>query len=57
MPISKTKEMENGLFLDHFERSVKMSTYLVAFVVSDFEYTETKTKRGIKVEMIFVLLE
>lgn len=36
MPKAKTTAMEGGLLLDEFERSVNMSTYLVAFVVANF---------------------
>ena len=55
MPIKETAKTSNGLMLDHFERSVKMSTYLVAFVVSDFDYTEAKTKNGIRVRKLLKL--
>ena len=30
---------------DHYQESVKMSTYLVAFVVSKFKYEETTRER------------
>lgn len=32
-------EISEGRFLDKFARSVIMSTYLIAFVISDFDYT------------------
>ncbi|KAL7640963.1 UNVERIFIED_CONTAM: hypothetical protein RMT77_008100 [Armadillidium vulgare] len=46
MPLKETVPMEGepGWFLDKFEESVKMSTYLVAFVVSDLKYLESKIK-------------
>eukprot|EP00128_Syssomonas_multiformis_P017478 Colp12_sorted_trinity150504_noHs@14087 len=39
---SKRTRLPNGLEKRHFEPSFIMSTYLVAFVFSDFEYIETK---------------
>ncbi|KAI4901681.1 hypothetical protein NFI96_029218 [Prochilodus magdalenae] len=36
MPKVKTTDMGKGLFEDEFEKSVNMSTYLVAFVVANF---------------------
>nr|DBA23387.1 TPA: hypothetical protein GDO54_014303 [Pyxicephalus adspersus] len=35
MPKIRTTQLPNGLFLDEFATSVKMSTYLVAFIVSE----------------------
>ncbi|KAJ9591527.1 hypothetical protein L9F63_001881 [Diploptera punctata] len=44
MPINYTGPMEGkeDWLLDHFQLSEKMSTYLLAFLVSDMEYRESK---------------
>ena len=39
MPINKTESLGNDMEVDQFENSVAMSTYLLAFLVSDFNYT------------------
>jgi aminopeptidase N len=42
MPLKSTKPMENigDFVMNTFEKTVPMSTYLVAYCVSDFEYKE-----------------
>ncbi|XP_076854132.1 leucyl-cystinyl aminopeptidase [Brachyhypopomus gauderio] len=41
MPKAKTTQLPNGLFEDEFEKSVNMSTYLVAFIVANFSSLST----------------
>ncbi|MBN3319735.1 ERAP2 aminopeptidase, partial [Atractosteus spatula] len=54
MPIERTVVLEGGLFEDHFEVSVRMSTYLVAFVVCDFKSVSGRTSSGIEVSIFAV---
>ncbi|MGH0171176.1 UNVERIFIED_CONTAM: hypothetical protein FKN15_060600 [Acipenser sinensis] len=51
MPKRTTMPRADGLLEDHFLHSVKMSSYLVAFVVSDFASKSTASKRGTKVSV------
>ncbi|NP_001080027.1 uncharacterized protein LOC379719 [Xenopus laevis] len=43
MPKAKTSTTNDGLLLDEFSTSVKMSTYLVAFIVGDIKNTTRET--------------
>ncbi len=48
---SEIKEHEAGYKLISFHPSPKMSTYLVAFIVGEFEFLERKTKSGVIVRV------
>lgn len=45
----KTVEVSDGLLEDQFDASVKMSTYLVAFVICDFKSVTATTSSGVQV--------
>lgn len=45
----KTLEVSDGLLEDWFAASVKMSTYLVAFIICDFKSVTATTSSGVQV--------
>ena len=45
----ETVRLNEDLMEDHFATSVKMSTYLVAFVICDFRSVSATTSSGVKV--------
>uniref|UniRef100_A0AAQ5WXI2 Aminopeptidase n=1 Tax=Amphiprion ocellaris TaxID=80972 RepID=A0AAQ5WXI2_AMPOC len=51
MPVVKTVEVNGGLLEDQFAESVKMSTYLVAFVICDFKSVTGTTSSGVQVSI------
>lgn len=53
---ANTVEVQSGLFEDQFQASVKMSTYLVAFVVCDFKSVTATTSSGVQVFLLKILL-
>ncbi|RNA03939.1 Aminopeptidase N, partial [Brachionus plicatilis] len=53
MPLLQSAQINEDFYIDSFEKSVPMSTYLVAFVVSNFEKIQQLTpKYNITVEVI-----
>ncbi|XP_015705151.1 endoplasmic reticulum aminopeptidase 1 [Coturnix japonica] len=54
MPLVKSMNIASGLVEDHFDTSVKMSTYLVAFIVSDFKSISKVTSHGVKISIYTV---
>ena len=54
MPLKKTALLKSGLHIDMFPSTVRMSTYLVAFIISDFQNITNYTNSGLKVRKISV---
>lgn len=51
MPLVSTSEVSEGVFEDQFAPTVRMSTYLVAFVICDFKSVTATTSSGIQVSI------
>tara|TARA_Y100000389_G_scaffold174968_1_gene185345 strand:+ start:10669 stop:13350 length:2682 start_codon:yes stop_codon:yes gene_type:complete len=54
MPVKESKLIENNMKRISFEKTPKMSTYLLALSVGKLEYLETKTKNNVKIRVYTV---
>lgn len=58
MPVVKKQTLSNGRIESHFKKSVPMSTYLLAFIVCDFKFTNATTGQhnNITVSQLYLYL-
>ena len=58
MPLVKQKTLANGRIESHFQKTVPMSTYLLAFIVCDFKFVNATTGQynNITVSHLFLII-
>ncbi|XP_029657441.1 puromycin-sensitive aminopeptidase-like [Octopus sinensis] len=49
--VEKTTVLEDGRLLKEFGTTPRMSTYLVAYIIGDFEYVERRSDRGVRIRI------